>query len=141
MNCAVLTKNKVYIFFTVYALLLMFLCTKSSPLYVFNDWDDANAYFTVGKSIMNGVVPYKELFEHKGPYLYVFYGIGYLIHNTGFYGIFALQCLSMFLLLIFCYKISLCYTENKASAIAASLMVPLLILQRGVYSTQIGLGG
>ena len=29
----------------------LFFCTKSSPLYIINDWYDANAYFTMGKGI------------------------------------------------------------------------------------------
>ena len=34
--------------------------------------------------MMNGAVPYRDLFDHKGPLLYLLYGIGYLIDSTGF---------------------------------------------------------
>ena len=44
---------------------------------------DGNAFFTMGKGMFNGKVPYKDLFEQKGPLLYLIYGIGYLIsHDT-----------------------------------------------------------
>ena len=48
----------------------LLFCTKNSWLYSFNDWVDGNAFFTMGKGMVNGLVPYKDLFEQKGPLLY-----------------------------------------------------------------------
>ena len=39
------------------------LCSRSSFLYPLNNWDDANCFFTVGKSMFNGKVPYRDLIE------------------------------------------------------------------------------
>ena len=58
-----------YCFLTT--LITLLLTTKNSPLYAFNDWMDANAFFTVGKSMMHGLIPYKDIFEQKGPFLYL----------------------------------------------------------------------
>ena len=75
---------------TVYSIFLSFLFlwigTKSSPAYPMNDWVDANAFFTMGKGLMNGLVPYRDLFEQKGPILYFVYGIGYLLSHKSFLG-------------------------------------------------------
>ncbi|MDR1691830.1 MAG: hypothetical protein LBR72_00575, partial [Oscillospiraceae bacterium] len=57
-------------FFT-YAFLLLLFCTKSSPLFPVNDWYDANVYFTMGKGLFNGFVPYVDLIDNKGPLLYL----------------------------------------------------------------------
>ena len=35
---------------------LLALCSKSSPLYAFNDWMDANIFFTMGRSMLGGRV-------------------------------------------------------------------------------------
>ena len=51
------------------------LCSKSSPLYAFNDWMDANIFFTMGKSMFRGKVLYRDVFDHKGPVLYFLYGL------------------------------------------------------------------
>ena len=71
--------NKKNILIALYAFLIAFLtlmlASKNSFLYPFNDWVDANAFFTVGKSMFHGIVPYKDLFEQKGPLLYFIYGI------------------------------------------------------------------
>ena len=62
--------DKGIIFCILSALVFITICSKSSPLYAFNDWVDANCYFTVGKSIFKGLVPYRDLFEQKGPVIY-----------------------------------------------------------------------
>ena len=41
------------------AAVLMFLCSISSPLFAFNDWMDANIFFTMGKSMFSGRVLYR----------------------------------------------------------------------------------
>ena len=45
---------------------LLALCSKSSPLYAFNDWMDANIFFTMGRSMLGGRVLYRDVFDHKG---------------------------------------------------------------------------
>ena len=73
------------------AALVLVLCSKTSPLYAFNDWMDANIFFTMGKSMLSGKVLYRDVFDHKGPVLYLLYGLGWLLDHTGFIGVFVLE--------------------------------------------------
>lgn len=73
------------------AAVLLLVCSKSSPLYPLNDWMDANIFFTVGKSMMNGLAPYRDVFDHKGPVLYLLYGLGWGLDHTGFFGVWLLE--------------------------------------------------
>lgn len=73
--------------------LLLFFCTKLSPLYDSNYWSDVNIYFTLGKGIMHGLVPFRDLFDHKGPLIFFIYGLGYLISNESFLGVYAIESL------------------------------------------------
>ena len=75
-------KKKKIIFCLIIASLFLCMNTKSSPLYKLNDWYDAQCFFTMGKSMMNGLVPYLDLFEQKGPLLFFIYGIASIISNT-----------------------------------------------------------
>ena len=70
---------------------VLVLCSKSSPLYVLNDWMDANIFFTMGKSMFSGKVLYRDVFDHKGPVLYFLYGVGALLDRTGFTGVLVLE--------------------------------------------------
>ena len=63
------------------------ICSASSPLYPLNDWVDANCFFTVGKSMLFGKVPYRDLYEQKGPLLYALYALAYPISHRSFLGV------------------------------------------------------
>ena len=80
---------------------LLLVCSKSSPLYPLNDWMDANIFFTAGKSMMNGLVLYRDAFDHKGPLLYFLYGVGWLICHNGFFGVYLLETAAFALFLHF----------------------------------------
>ncbi len=48
---------------TMFSFGLLYFCSASSPRYAINPWVDANAFFTVGKAMANGIIPYKDIFE------------------------------------------------------------------------------
>ena len=70
------------------------LCSKSSPLYAFNDWMDANIFFTMGRSMLGGRVLYRDVFDHKGPVLYLLYGLAGLVGGTDFRGVLVLEIIA-----------------------------------------------
>ena len=79
------------IYLVAAAALLLMLASRSSFLYPCNDWNDANSYFSVGKALFNGKMPYRDVFDQKGMYLYFFYGLAYLISHTTFAGVFLME--------------------------------------------------
>ncbi|HOV69672.1 MAG TPA: hypothetical protein PLZ84_05060 [Clostridia bacterium] len=97
------------------ALIFLLICTKSSPLYPFNDWNDSNAFFTMGKGMMNGKVLYRDLFEQKGPLLYFIHGLAYLISPRSFLGVFVFETLSFAVFLFFAHKIINLYLNRNYS--------------------------
>lgn len=103
------------------SLLVLLICSKNSPLYCYNDWVDGNAFFTMGKGIFNGKVPYKDLFEQKGPLLYLVYGIGYLMSHDTFIGVFILEIISYTFFAYFIYLISKEYINSIYSLVTTIL--------------------
>ncbi|MCR5156179.1 MAG: hypothetical protein K6C96_05825, partial [Butyrivibrio sp.] len=88
------SKLKSFVWSLLCAFVIMTVCTRSSFLYVFNLWDDANSYFTVGKCIFRGMVPYRDLFDQKGIMLYFIYGIASLISPVTFRGVFIMEIIA-----------------------------------------------
>ena len=80
------------------------ICSKCSPLYPFNDWVDSNCYFTVGKSILKGLVPYRDLYEQKGPLIYYEHGLASLISYKTFIGVYFFEIIGAFFFLFFSNK-------------------------------------
>ena len=81
------------------AAVMIGLCSRSSPIFPVNDWDDTNCFFTVGKAMFNGRVTYRDIYEQKGVLLYFLYGLAWLISHRGFFGAYVLEtlCFAAFL--------------------------------------------
>lgn len=94
------------------AIVAITLCSKSSPLYPFNDWNDANCYLTVGKSMLQGLVPYRDLFEQKGPLMYVLHAAAALISDTTFLGVYFVEIIAAGFFLFYAFKIMRLCKEN-----------------------------
>ncbi len=72
---------------------ILAVCSKNSFLYPLNDWVDVNCFFTVGRGIVHGLVPYQDLYDQKGPLLYYVYALAALISENGFLGVFLIEVL------------------------------------------------
>lgn len=103
---------KPFLWSLVCAFLLMTICSRSSFLYVYNLWDDANSYFTVGKCIFRGFVPYRDLFDQKGIMLYFIYGISSLISSRTFIGVYLMEIIAASLSLLAVFKIFDLFLES-----------------------------
>ena len=81
------------------SLLMIGICSKSSPLYPMNDWVDVNCFFTVGRGLRHGMVPYLDLYEQKGPLVYFLYALAAWISEDSFVGVFLIEavCFAVFL--------------------------------------------
>lgn len=87
------------------ASICLFIASKNSILYAFNEWVDINAYFTMGKSMLNGLIPYRDLIDHKGPYTFLFFGLASLISSNTLHGVFVLELISGIIFLYFVHQI------------------------------------
>ena len=89
------------------AFVFITICSKSSFIYPLNDWGDAHCYFTIGRGIINGMVPYRDLFEQKGVFIFFIYAIAALISSTSFIGVYFIE--------IICAAVYLYYTLKTAA--------------------------
>ena len=95
------------------AALYLLIGSKSSPLYPMNDWVDVNCFFTMGKSLLHGEIPYVDLYEQKGPVLYFVYAIIALVSPNSFFGVYLLEVLTYGLFLYFSGLIAKLYLEDS----------------------------
>lgn len=101
-----------YIAFIAFAAVT--ICSKASFLYPFDDSMDINCFMTVGKGITAGMVPYRDLYEQKGPILYFLSALAARISHTTFWGFWILEWVSAFFFLLFSWKILRLFSKNYA---------------------------
>lgn len=124
-----MNKKKLLYSFII-SLIFLLICTKSSPLYRINDWYDAQCFFTVGKSMLNGKIPYLDLFEQKGPLLFLLYGLASLITNNSFIGVFIIEVISYTIFLYYIDKTINIYLDEKYSYILIPILSLLILSSR-----------
>ena len=76
-----------FLYAVITAAVVLLICSKSSPLYPLNDWVDANTFLTIGRGSLHGKVPYRDLYEQKGPVLYFIHTLAAWISEDSFLGV------------------------------------------------------
>ena len=77
------------------AALLLLFCSQCSPLYPLNIWGDANCLLTVGRVMRAGGVLYRDIYEQKGPTLYLIHALAACLSDSGFVGVYVMEVLSL----------------------------------------------
>ena len=121
-NSGKLTRTEL-IFLVLMATATITVVSTCSPLYPFNLWDDVNCFFTLGRGIIHGKVPYRDLYEQKGPLLYFIYAFAALISEKSFIGAWIAECVMASVFAIFSWKTAKLFTEPPRFSI---VLVPLL---------------
>ena len=83
--------------------------------------NDLAIFYTAGLSMKRGLVLYRDLFDHKGPYIYFLFYIASLIGEVNHIGLYILFSTLFSILFIFIYKIIFLYTDNKNISLLTAL--------------------
>ena len=89
----------------VLAAVMLLFASQSSPLYPINDWVDANCLLTVGRVMRAGGVVYRDIYEQKGPTLYLLHALAACISDSSFLGVYLMEVLSLTAALFAAYRL------------------------------------
>lgn len=111
------------------------LCSLSSFLYKANPAPDPNYFFTLGKSWANGLIPYRDVYEQKGPLLFLIHTLAYLISQKSFFGVYLMEILFVGSFLVLAVKtVNLFVPVNKVYF----AFLPLIALMFTAYCYRYG---
>lgn len=105
-------KKKTVFIICLYTIFVMFFCAGSSPFIDFMG-TDGSVFFMLGRGMSKGIVPYKDLFDHKGWYIYFFNMLGALISSSSTIGIFLIECGFAILDVLLCYLVGKQYLDGE----------------------------
>ena len=80
-----------YLLGALYTICIMLFSAGSSPV-VNSMGTDSSVFFTIGRSMLSGKVPYRDLFDHKGWYVYFFNYLGACLSSKTTIGLFIIEC-------------------------------------------------
>lgn len=129
-----MTKMKQHLLYSMLFLLISaFICltfcqSPISPYYT----DDSSVYQYIGKQILEGKMPYRDIFDHKGPLIYLWHALGQFIHPlTGQY---YLETIILFLALLFAFKLTNQHLKNNF----LSFLIVILVFSTTPHIDTIG---
>lgn len=123
-------KLHIGLFCLIVSALLLLLCSQCSPLYPTNVWVDANCLFTVGRVMREGGVVYRDIYEQKGPMLYLIHAIAAAISDTSFFGVYVMEVLSFAAALYAACRLVMRRAHRSIAAGACALMGACLLISR-----------
>lgn len=112
---------------------LLLLCSQCSPLYPLNIWGDANCLLTVGRVMRAGGVVYRDIYEQKGPTLYLLHAIAAGISDTSFLGVYVLEVLS-FAGVLYTACLLAMRKRNGNAAFGGVMLIGACLLVGGAFS-------
>ena len=77
------------------------------------DHTDVYVFQYVGKVVLNGSMPYRDTFDHKGPLLYIVNALGLMINPD--YGLWILEYIGLCISFFFLYRSASLFTNVSAS--------------------------
>lgn len=115
-------------FISVSSFILLTICSMTSFLFPIHNRVDQNCFMTIGKGIIYGQVPYRDLFDHKGPIIYFMHAAAALISTNSFIGIFLIQYISLVILMIYIKKIVCLFCSEQYSYLLALLTTAIILI-------------
>lgn len=112
-----------YLFFLVLSVFVLFFYSQDSYLYDLYNRVDSAWFFMCGKAWMNGMVPYVDFADSKGPLLWLIYGLGYLISPRDYTGVYWITCLWYSFTYYFTYKLADIFLKNKRKSILCAILM------------------
>lgn len=111
-------------------LFVFFFSYSTSPLYPDYYGGDSAQFLTIGKEWMLGKIPYKELFDHKGPFIFFVDMLGFIITGNKF-GIIIIQ--SIFSIITVNGLFDLAKLRFKSNRYAILVIVISMIIYKRNY--------
>ena len=118
-----MNNRKIFLLLLLWAMALLMLISIDSPLHESYNRVDSSWFYMCGKAWMNGLKPYVDFADSKGPLLWLIYGIGYLLAPHSYQGIYWISCLLYAVIFYYDYKMArLFFTDLRRPLMVTLLM-------------------
>ena len=113
--------------------LMLLMLSIDSPCYEVWGRIDSSWYFTAGKAWMNGMTPYVDFSDSKGPLLWLIYGIGYLLSNHDFVGVWVITCIAYIVTTLLNYRTARIFLKSDCLSLAVSLLMLVVYFNNFIH--------
>lgn len=119
----------------VCSVVIVTLCSECSFLYPINTWCDPNYYLVVARKMAEGQVLYRDIFEQKGPIIYFLHFIAYQFFGNNFIGIYFLELILCFAVVLLLTRILGMYLDLDAEVLIGTICAMAVIYTGKTFVT------
>lgn len=117
-----------------FVILILIFISTDSYLHGLYDKVDSSIFFMCGKAWMNGYIPYSDFSDSKGPLLWLIYGIGYLLSNTSYVGVFWVSCFFYSITFFYVFKCIRLFIKDRYISFVTTLGMGLFYFNICVHN-------
>lgn len=116
-----LTDTKMLLLFMLWSFFIQLFLSNDSPFFGLAHRIDSAWFYMEGKAFLYGLRPYVEFTDFKGPIIWLFYGIGWLISPLDYHGMYVVSGVLYAVTLFFNYKTANVFLQSEKLSLAATL--------------------
>ena len=116
-----LTDTKMLLLFMLWSFFIQLFLSNDSPFFGLAHRIDSAWFYMEGKAFLYGLRPYVEFTDFKGPIIWLFYGIGWLISPLDYHGMYVVSGVLYAVTLFFNYKTANVFLQSEKRSLAATL--------------------
>lgn len=123
--------------YTLIALLVYIVLFPFNPSNIIPG-KDSGAFLYIGQQILDGSVPYRDFWDHKGPVIYYINALGLWLGQGSIWGLWAVQFISLYIAGVFSYLVTKKAFGNIAAIFATTiwLLSSSYVIRNGGNSTE-----
>lgn len=114
--------------------LCLLLLTSADGFFRYPSLRGDNAWFYMsGKAWMEGMIPYVDFTDSKGPLIWLIYGLAYLISPQTYSGLFIFEVIAYWLTFYVLFRCANLFLKNKAQSLFAAMTMGLMYFYPGMH--------
>ena len=114
---------RIFLFLLCFSFGVLFFVSPDSYFNDLHSRGDEGWYFMCGKAWMQGLIPYVDFSDSKGPLLWLIYGVGYLFHHADYLGVFWISVFWYSCIFSLVYKIARFFLPSSTKAMICTLLM------------------
>lgn len=112
----------------IFSFLIQLIANYDSPLHTYFLKVDSSYFFMGGKAMINGYLPYTDFSDSKGPLVWLFYGLGYLISPRSYLGVYVLYSILFSFIFYLAYRTAVCIFSQQKKEVRSLMSFASAIL-------------
>ncbi len=124
----------ILLFLSAFVFAMLFLVSYDSYTHYPFPRADSAWFFMCGKSWMNGMIPYVDFTDSKGPLLWLIYGIGYLLSHFNYHGVFWVSWVFYIFTYYFVFKTCEIFLEDRAKSLLGSVLMSFIFFLPWIHN-------